>query len=89
MTHITRDIAKFFSGWAAAETVGHWWMGTWGRELLPMELGWFTFTPAINTFAMTAWPIVLAGLVYFGWFYKGEPTFVEPAPPIGRRGATA
>jgi hypothetical protein len=49
MTHIPREIAKFLSGYAAAETIGHWWMGTCGADLLPMDLGWFTFTSSVNT----------------------------------------
>lgn len=80
MFHATREIAKALSGYAGAETIGHWWMGIWGRHLLPMDVGWFTFTPALNTFAMIVWPLVLAALVYFAWFYKPQLAVVPPKP---------
>jgi hypothetical protein len=67
MSAFNREIAKFLAGYAGAETIGHWWMGIWGRHLLPIDLGWFTFTPAVNTFAMVIWPVALLVLVYVGW----------------------
>lgn len=67
MTHIAQETCKFLAGYAAAETIAHWWMGLWGRDLLPMDLGWFTFTQPINTFAMIFWPMALIALAYFGW----------------------
>ena len=75
MSSVTREIAKFLSGYAATEAIGHWWMGTStsGRHLLPMDVGWFTFTPAMNLFAMIIWPLVLAALVYYAWIRKAEP----------------
>ena len=72
MTSIARETAKFFAGYAAAETLGHWWMGIWGKDLLPMDLGWFTFTASVNMFAMIAWPLVLIALVYVGWLHQGR-----------------
>jgi hypothetical protein len=87
MSSVTREIAKALSGYAGAETIGHWWMGTWGRHLLPMDLGWFTFTPALNTFAMIAWPVVLAALIYVGWFRKAEPALLERDSSVGRHAA--
>jgi len=65
-----RDLAKFLAGVAANETVGHWWLGIWGRDLLPMKIGGFTFTNTFNMFSMIAWPILLAFLVYWGWFHQ-------------------
>ena len=81
MSGATREIAKALSGYAAAETIGHWWMGIWGRHLLPLDMGWFTFTPALNTFAMIIWPLVLAALVYYAWFHKPRPAVV-PKPSV-------
>jgi hypothetical protein len=78
MSEVKRDIAKVLCGYAGAETIGHWWMGIWGRDLLPMHIGSFTFTPALNTFAMIAWPLVLAALVYFGWWYRKVGDAVPP-----------
>jgi hypothetical protein len=83
MSSITREVAKFLSGYAAAETLGHWWMGIWGRDLLPMDIGWFTFTPAFNTFAMICWPLVLATLMYVGWFRKAERASVGAQAAAG------
>ena len=82
MSNVTRDIAKVLCGYAGAETIGHWWMGVWGRHLMPMEMGWFTFTPAFNTFAMIAWPLVLAALVYFAWFYKTGSAVIPPKASV-------
>ena len=87
MSSVTREIAKFLSGYAAAETLGHWWMGIWGRYLLPIDVGWFTFTPAFNTFAMIIWPLVLAALVYVGWFRKAEPVLIEGTSAAARHAA--
>lgn len=44
-----REIAKFLSGIAFHETIGHWWLGIWGKDLLPWKFSWFTFTSTINT----------------------------------------
>jgi hypothetical protein len=79
MTSIARETAKFLSGYAAAETLGHWWMGIWGGDLLPMTIGGFVFTPTLNTYCMIAWPIVLMTLVYFAWIHKGRRASPSPA----------
>ncbi|HEY3244378.1 MAG TPA: hypothetical protein VGM03_13615 [Phycisphaerae bacterium] len=79
MASYRRDIAKFLAGFAANETIGHWWVGIWGTDLFPMKIGGFTFTSTINTFAMIVWPIVLIALVYYAWFYKGQSGRV-PSP---------
>ncbi|MBL9001895.1 MAG: hypothetical protein JNK25_12245 [Phycisphaerae bacterium] len=67
MCSTAREVAKFLSGIAFSETVGHWWLGIWGGHMLPWEFGWFTFTRTFNTFAMIVWPIVLISLVWFAW----------------------
>lgn len=63
----SRDVAKFFAGWAAAETLGHWALGILGTDMFPVTIGRFTFTAGWNLFAMAAWPVVLAALAYVGW----------------------
>jgi hypothetical protein len=75
-----RNVAIFVAGIAADETVGHWWLGLWGRNLLPLKLGWFTFTPELNWFAMAFWPVLLAAIVYFVWCRR--------RPADGIRGST-
>lgn len=83
MSSRAREFAKFFAGVAAQETIGHWWLGLWGRDLLPMKFAWFTFTPMLNTFAMVLWPLLLVALVYYAWLCRdrtrspsGGPTAV-------------
>jgi hypothetical protein len=68
----SREAAKFLAGVAANETIGHWWLGLWGRELLPLKLPWFSFTERANTIVMIVWPIVLIGLVYYAWMRKAR-----------------
>lgn len=67
MASIKREIAKFLSGVAAHETVGHWWLGLWGKSLLPIKVLGITFTESLNVYFMIGWPIVLCTLVYCGW----------------------
>ena len=66
----TREVAKFLSGIAFHETIGHWWLGIWGKDLLPWKFSWFTLTSTINTVAMVIWPIVFIALVWFAWLRK-------------------
>jgi hypothetical protein len=70
MSYTGREVAKFFSGVVAHETLGHWWLGIWGSDLLPWKIGGYTFTSAINAYCMIGWPIVLAVLLYFAWIRK-------------------
>ncbi len=65
-----REVAKFLSGIAFHETLGHWWLGIWGQDMLPWKFSWFTFTNTINTVAMVIWPIVFIALVWFAWLRK-------------------
>lgn len=67
MRRTTREVAKFFAGYAFAETIGHWAMAFWAHRLLPLDLGFFTFTSTMNAVAMAIWPIVLIALAYVGW----------------------
>lgn len=73
-----RDLAKFMAGVAANETLGHWWLGIWGSELLPMKIGSFTFTRTFNMFSMIFWPTMLALLVYWAWFHHRTTTSANP-----------
>lgn len=75
-----RDVAKFFAGWAAAETAGHWALGLLGTDMFPVMVGRFTFTSGWNTFAMAAWPVVLAALAYVGWCFKERPESDSASP---------
>jgi hypothetical protein len=67
--HHTRgqQAAMFFAGIATWETLGHWWLGTVGRDALPIKVGQWNFGVEANWVAMTAWPIILAALVWYAW----------------------
>ncbi len=83
MSNRAGEIAKFCSGIAAHETVGHWWLGLWGRDLLPFRFAGITFTAEYNMIFMALWPAVLAVLVYYAWCRKPAsacaPATVSPA----------
>jgi hypothetical protein len=66
----TREVAKFLSGIAFHETLGHWWLGIWGQHMLPWKFSSFTFTSTVNTVAMAIWPIVFIAPVWFAWLRK-------------------
>ena len=65
-----RQVAMVLVGYAANETLGHWWLGTLGRDMLPMRIGNWTVTPEMNVGFMIGWPIVLGCLIWFAWFRK-------------------
>lgn len=65
-----KEIAKAASGLAAGETLGHWWVGLFGGNLLPLDMGWFTFTRELNLICMVAWPVVFAALVIYAWGHR-------------------
>jgi hypothetical protein len=66
----SRQAAMFLAGVAADETLGHWWLGTLGRDALPMKVGPWSITSDVNVGFMIAWPAVLVTLVRFAWFRK-------------------
>jgi hypothetical protein len=66
----SRQAAMFLAGVAADETLGHWWLGTLGRDALPMKVGPWSITSDVNVGFMIAWPAVLVTLVWFAWFRK-------------------
>ena len=67
MNSTSREVAKFLSGIAFSESIGHLWLGIWGQDMLPWQFSWFTFTSTINNVAMVIWPIVLFALLWFAW----------------------
>jgi hypothetical protein len=72
MKSLGRELAKVAAGFAASETLGHWWIGIWGAKLLPMDLGWFTFTREMNQIVMIVWPLVLLALIIYAWGTKAQ-----------------
>ena len=65
-----QQLCMFAAGIAAAETLGHWWLGTLAKDSLPIKIGSYTFTQDWNVYAMVAWPVVLGVLVWFAWMRK-------------------
>ena len=70
MKNIGKEIAKAATGFAACETIGHWWIGLSGDRFLPIDLGWFTFTREMNQIVMIAWPLILVALIVYAWGIK-------------------
>jgi hypothetical protein len=66
-----RDLLLVLVGMAANETLGHWWLGTIARDVLPIRIGdrW-TITPEFNLALMIIWPVILSALVWFAWFKR-------------------
>lgn len=71
MRRRTRDLLLVLVGMAVDETLGHWWLGTMARDLLPLKIGerW-TVTPEFNLALMILWPVVLAALSWLVWFRR-------------------
>lgn len=67
--HASRECAKFLAGIAFQESIGHLWLGIWGRDLLPLSLRWFTFTAEMNAICMVAWPTLLVASVWYAWVW--------------------
>jgi hypothetical protein len=65
-----RQAAMVLFGVAADETLGHWWLGTMGKDMLPMKVGPWSITSEVNVGFMIGWPIALAFLGWFAWYRK-------------------
>lgn len=59
-----REVAKFFSGFAANQVLTHGALALGGVEF---TLFGIAYTPRLNTVAVAAWAILFAVLVYFAW----------------------
>jgi len=73
-----RDWAIYVAGIATTETVGHWWLGIWGTDLLPLKVGPWTVTPDANAWFMAAWPVVLLGAAWFALTRREQGSVPEP-----------
>ena len=65
-----RQAAMVLAGLAADETVGHWWLGTLGKDMLPVRVGPWSITAEANMVFMIGWPLALAFLAWYAWFRK-------------------
>lgn len=81
MSSRAKEFAKFVSGIAAHETVGHWWLGVWGRDLMPIKFFGITFTAEYNMILMAVWPLVLAALVSYAWIRRSAGERAPLATP--------
>ena len=61
-----KELAKFFAGLTAWESIVHASFGLSG--ILPITLFGITITPELNTVQIIVPALVSAYLVYFGWF---------------------
>lgn len=73
MSATSREFAKFLSGIAFNETLGHWWLGIWGKDMFPWEFPWFTFTNEMNTACIVVWPVLFFSLAWYAWCGKSVP----------------
>lgn len=63
-----KEVAKFFSGVAANQTLTHGVFALKGD--LPLEILGITYTRELNTAAVIFWLIMLVVLVYYAWIRK-------------------
>lgn len=63
-----KEVAKFFAGVAANQTLTHGAFALKGD--LPLPILGITYTRELNTGAMIFWLIVLVVLVYYAWIRK-------------------
>jgi hypothetical protein len=70
MASQSHHLAVFLAGIAFQESLGHWWLGIWGRDILPIKLGPWSFTYETNLLFMIGWPIVLGSLVWYVWIRR-------------------
>lgn len=63
----SKEIAKFFSGFAANQVLTHGAFAIGGVEF---ALFGIAYTPGLNTAAAIVWGIILALLVYYSWMRR-------------------
>lgn len=63
-----KEVAKFFAGVAANQTLTHGAFALSGD--LPLRILGVVYTREFNTLAMIFWLIVLVALVYYAWVRK-------------------
>ncbi|HTD67116.1 MAG TPA: hypothetical protein VK846_11365 [Candidatus Limnocylindria bacterium] len=66
-----KEVAKFFAGAAAWETLGHLLMPFSG--LLPLRVFGFTYTQTMNTVQIIVAAIISLLLVYSAWIKNASP----------------
>lgn len=62
-----KEIAKFFSGFAANQVLTHGGLAIGGVQFMLFGI---PYTPAFNTTAAIVWAIVLLFLVHYAWIRK-------------------
>ena len=62
-----KEIAKFFSGFAASQVLTHGALAASGVQFTILGIG---YTPGFNTLAAVVWAVVLIVLVHYAWIRK-------------------
>lgn len=68
MCSIYKDLAIFFAGLTAWESIVHASFGLWWN--LPITLLGITITPEVNTIQIIVPALISSFSVYFGWLKK-------------------
>lgn len=63
----SKEITKFFSGFAANQVLTH---GAFAAGGVEFTLFGIAYTPRLNAIAAVVWGIVLASLVYYSWIKR-------------------
>lgn len=63
----SKEITKFFSGFAANQVLTH---GAFAAGGVEFTLFGMTYTPGLNTVAAMVWGIILVLLVYYSWMKR-------------------
>lgn len=62
-----KEIAKFFSGFAANQVLTHGGLALAGTHFTAFGI---TYNPKLNATAVVIWAVVLAALFYYSWLRK-------------------
>ena len=62
-----KEIAKFFSGFAANQVLTHGAFAVAGTQFAVFGI---TYTPALNATAAIVWILIMAALSYYAWIRR-------------------
>ncbi|KQB60252.1 hypothetical protein [Acidovorax sp. SD340] len=65
----SKEIAKFFSGFAANQMLTHGALAATGTEFTVFGIN---YTRQLNTTAAIVWGILMLALIYYAWMRRGE-----------------
>lgn len=82
-----REIAKFASGAACWEAIGHLMLAT--SDLLPLTVWGVTVTATMNVFWIVLMFVLSALLAHFGWGTVGAKDHTRPTSRVEPRSPSA